>query len=476
MGTSSLSLDRAYSFSRKDRSDRISSKLNSNYAFPFPVYARISTTPFGPHNLLSYVTMIQQTQCSAPVPPPLPPLPDRSGTISEKTSSSPPPPPHPSSKSQLNSTQSSRSTATDSITQVVASVSSLTNPGLYESLLVPTKRLTSLETYDGFRCEIHKQLSPFMVAIHSFWLGTTMIPDGRMKTYTFATQVANEEGMLLARFDPDMGSIDGRVHKSLFNGLVTAKVQLGVSTERPRDQMLLEADINGDSWCGNVKYGSVANGNVFGLNYLQAITDRLSIGGEGMYVGANGGNCMATAMVKYEIGAVSGIEDEGNITTDNTKNVVNAEDTKVEKKCHSPRPSCSYSSSSSYSFPLLGKSIFMAQYDPVQNGLGLYFNRIVVPNRVTLGAELMCHPLFMSQALRSTGPGPDEAPSTLALGTEFQLTRSKVNLCVDGTGRIKSTLEAKLGMAIGSPTISFSVDIDHGKDIMKFGYGLTIGG
>jgi mitochondrial import receptor subunit TOM40 len=65
---------------------------------------------------------------------------------------------------------------------------------------------------------------------------------------------------------------------------------------------------------------------------------------------------------------------------------------------------------------------------------------------------------------------------TVALGTEFQLTRSKMNVSVDGTGRVKSTLETKLGMAMGSPSVSFSADIDHGKDIMKFGYGLSLGG
>jgi len=278
--------------------------------------------------------------------------------------------------------------------------------------------------------------------------------------YTFSTQVANENGLLMTRFDPDMGSIDGRVHKALLNDFLQAKIQLGVSTERAKDQLLLECDVNSGSWTGNVKYGSVAAGNVFGLNYNQAITERWSMGGEGMYVGANSGNWMCSGMLRYEINAESGMEDEISLSN-NGKGVVKETGLKLEKKI-------THSS-------LKGKSIFIAQYDPTQNGLGLYYNRIIVPDRVVFGAELQCYPPFIGNSLGS-GPGPGEGDCTVALGTEFQLTRSKMNVSVDGTGRIKSTLETKLGMALGSPSVSFSADIDHGKDIMKFGYGLSVGG
>ena len=47
---------------------------------------------------------------------------------------------------------------------------------------------------------------------------------------------------------------------------------------------------------------------------------------------------------------------------------------------------------------------------------------------------------------------------------------------VDGTGRVQSALEAKLGMAPGSPSLTFAAEVDHGKDTMRFGYGLNIGG
>ena len=87
---------------------------------------------------------------------------------------------------------------------------------------------------------------------------------------------------------------------------------------------------------------------------------------------------------------------------------------------------------------------------------------VVNPDRVTLGAELQCSPTSLE--------------SQVLVGAEFNLTRSKVNVCVDGTGRVQSVLEAKLGMAPGSPSLSFAAEVDHGKDTMRFGYGLNIGG
>jgi hypothetical protein len=37
-------------------------------------------------------------------------------------------------------------------------------------------------------------------------------------------------------------------------------------------------------------------------------------------------------------------------------------------------------------------------------------------------------------------------------------------------------LEAKYGMASGSPSILLSAEMDHLSDVMKFGYGINIEG
>jgi len=296
------------------------------------------------------------------------------------------------------------------------------------------KRLVSLDTHDGVRVDINKQLSPYMPVVHSFWLGTAMLPDGRNKSYSFLAQVADEAGLLMARVDPERGSVDGRIHRAILGGLAMGKLQVGVSQEGQTDQLLGEMDFGGQTWTGNLKYGSMGGGMMFGCNYFQGVTKRLSVGGEGMYIAANQ-NLLGNYTLKYKMPAKSGTEVEEMVLPG--IDGVGKEDSE-----------CS--------------SSVTANYNSGQGLLSMNYARVVTPGRVTLGAELQCSPMSLE--------------SQVLLGAEFNLTRSKVNLCVDGTGRMQSVLEAKLGMAPGSPTLNFSAEVDHGKEVMKFGYGLNIGG
>uniref|UniRef100_A0A7S2S232 Mitochondrial import receptor subunit TOM40 homolog n=1 Tax=Eucampia antarctica TaxID=49252 RepID=A0A7S2S232_9STRA len=304
------------------------------------------------------------------------------------------------------------------IAKAAAAVSPIGSPGPYEQATMDSKRLVSLDTADGARFDISKQLSPYMLVAHSFWLGTSMLPEGRNKTYTFVTQVATEDGkMLMARFDPEKRSLDGRLH---YFPLGT-RVQLSISPEGTNDQMLAELDLGSDqtTWAGNFKYGSMGGGIALGANYYQAITSRLAMGGEGMYLSANK-SLMSNYTARYHF---------------------------------TPHDDPSNTDSST----------IVGQWNPSQQMLSLNYKRTVTPGRVHVGAELQCNPL-----------APDQ--SQMALGAEFNLTRSKFNFCVGGDGRIQTVLEAKLGMAPGSPTLNFSANIHHATSDMKFGYGLNIGG
>jgi len=285
------------------------------------------------------------------------------------------------------------------------------------------KRLVSIDTYDGFRLDINKQLSPFMAVVHSFWLGTSMLPDGRNKTYTFLTQVADEAGLCMARVDLERQSVDGRIHRALLGGLVTSKVQVGVSAEGQTDQLLGELDFGGATWCGNLKYGSMGGGLVYGCNYIQSITSNWVAGGEGMYISANQ-SLLSNYMMKYTMEAPT-IE------------------TSLDKEEEKPT------------------STMIASYNSAQSLLCFNYKRVVTPKRVTLGAELQCQPASLESAVM--------------VGGEFAFTRSKVGVVVDGSGRIQSTLETKLGREPGSPSLTFAAELDHGKNVMRFGYGLNIG-
>lgn len=378
---------------------------------------------------------ISSVQCEASLPPPPPPLvqPPTSSTATDDA------------KSGLNkdaSNDSSSSIQSIAAAAAAAEAVNIPNPGPYEAATIACKRLTNIDTHSGFKCDIQKQLSPYMVAIHSFHLGTSL-PDGRNKAYMFITQVADEEGLFMTNLDPEKKTVNGRVHRSLAGGLAMGKLQCSVSPDGSNDQLLGEVDFGGATWTGNVKYGSMGGGPIMGMNYYQSITSRLAMGGEGMYIAANG-NMLSSYTLKYECDAPSDSTLDDLSSTGVTggggrrnggSSIVSMED----------KPS----------------SWFCAQLHPTQGMLNLNYRRVVTPRRVSLAAELQMAPTLESQVV---------------FGAEFQLSRSKFAMTVDGTGKIQSQLESALGMAPGSPKLNFSADVDFVKDSMTFGYGLNIGG
>lgn len=292
-----------------------------------------------------------------------------------------------------------------------------------------------------------------MAVVHSFWLGTSMIPDGRHRTYTWLTQVADETSLYMARVDPERMSVDGRIHKAWLGGVVLSKLQIGVSGGgggggpdggggAANDQCLLDVDINGPSWSGNVKYGSMGGGPMYGCAFHQAITPKLSMGGEGMYIGVNG-NMMSSYLVKYSMPLTESKVDDALV-----KNAAPPGAPPVEG------PS----------------STFLAQFAPSGPSpmpLTLNYKRVVTPGRVTLGAELSCNPFALGA----------DGTSHVVLGAEFKFgTKSKLHVAVDGTAKMQSSLETKLGKEPGQPSLNFSAELDHAKDEMRFGYGLSIDG
>lgn len=339
--------------------------------------------------------------------------------------SSPPPPPPLGGEAAPPPPPSTAAADDDSIAQAAQSAPVMLNPGPYEQAPGDLKRLVMLDTHDGFRCDINKQLSPYLAVVHSFWLGTNMLPDGRKRTYTWLAQVADESSLCFARLDPSQSSVDGRIIKSFLGGVATAKLQLGLSAEGQADQALLEMDLNGMSWSGNLKYGSMGGGLVYGCAFHQGITPNLSMGGEGMYVAANG-NMMSNYLLKYAFNA-SGEQDEGN-----------------------PEPRSS------------AVCVQFAPAGPSPMPLTINYKRTVTPKRVTLGAELSCDPVSLQ--------------SSVALGAEFKFNRSKLHVAMDGNAKMQSSFETALGKEPGQPKLSLTAELDHLKDEMKFGYGLAIDG
>lgn len=156
-------------------------------------------------------------------------------------------------------------------------------------------------------------------------------------------------------------------------------------------------------------------GTHLGVSYLQAITPRLSLGGEGhCSLGAPSATLVAAG--KYSTGKYSGV-----ITY--TKAGMNDQ-------------------------------------------LSFQYHRTVSPGRVQLGSELAVQP-FTGEA-------------QMATGAEFSLKQSRINLSVDGSGKMQSLIETVLSPAA---KLTFSAEMHLGgaddavkpRDSYKFGYALQIG-
>mmetsp|Transcript_12962 Transcript_12962/g.24362 ORF Transcript_12962/g.24362 Transcript_12962/m.24362 type:complete len:394 (-) Transcript_12962:174-1355(-) len=381
--------------------------------------------------------------CEAALPPPPPPLPESMSQPSLPPTSTTSTKPSddtsaiPSSGSKNTNTDPNNNSINPNDSEQDASSLNIPNPGPYEAATIACKRLTNIDTHTGFKCDIQKQLSPYMVAIHSFHLGTSL-PDGRNKAYMFITQVADEEGLFMTNVDPEKKTVNGRIHRSLLGGLAMGKIQCSVSPDGSNDQLLGEVDFGGMTWTGNFKYGSMGGGPIVGMNYYQSITRRLAMGGEGMYIAANG-NMLSSYTLKYECEAPG--EDALN---SGSSAIASAAANAAGLNNMEEKPS----------------SWFCAQLHPAQGMLNLNYKRVVTPRRVSLAAELQMASTLDSQVV---------------FGAEFQLSRSKFAMTVDGSGKIQSQLESALGMAPGSPKLNFSADVDFAKDTMSFGYGLNIG-
>ena len=177
-----------------------------------------------------------------------------------------------------------------SIEEAAAAVSAYGNPGMWENLANEAKRLVFVDTFDGARLDVSKQLSPMMMVNHNVWLGTSMLPGGMKNFYTFTSQVVPEETMaLVARMDRNR-TLEGRIHLGLSsteNLQVNSKLVCIATPElSENNQLVADVDFSGSDWSGQIKFGTMGGGDVFACNYLQSVTPRFAMGGEAMYVGA----------------------------------------------------------------------------------------------------------------------------------------------------------------------------------------------
>ena len=291
------------------------------------------------------------------------------------------------------------------------------NPGPFERLHDDCRRVVHCNTFEGVKFDVSKPLTPTFAVNHNFWLGGSHYPSANQH-YKFGATLGDNERVCFGSVD-QYGTVEGQIV-----GAVAGPLQGKLIFNLPNDPQafvgICDLDYIGTTSSSQLKVARNihgVNGTHLGCSYVQAITKRLALGGEGILQAAAPAATFTSAL-KWTGDKWSGV--------------------------------ASWSAG-----------------PPAQPGqLALGYARTVSPNRVTLGTELNVAP--------ATGD------ASFSAGAEFALKQSRVNLAVDGSGRMQSCVEAVLSPAAkllfsAEMTLGWAAEPGKPRDSFKFGYGLQIG-
>lgn len=119
------------------------------------------------------------------------------------------------------------------------------------------------DLFEGFRFDFTKPLNNSFALTHSFFLGSVDIPSHAgqpaLKTslghYEFGANLVSPTGdMIIGRVLTD-GRVTGRVKKDITPN-VGVKLQAQLSPERGASQAMVDVDLRGADWNGQIKIGN----------------------------------------------------------------------------------------------------------------------------------------------------------------------------------------------------------------------------
>jgi hypothetical protein len=127
--------------------------------------------------------------------------------------------------------------------------------------------------YDGFRIASQKQVNLNTVVSHFYWIGSQTVPP--MYQYRIILHDTKGDTMMNIGSDVDF-NIDGEFKAPLLDD-VGLKLNFQNSEQAGKS---LSGDISRTDWCSSA---SVSMGETYGLQYMQALTPALTLGGSGEY-------------------------------------------------------------------------------------------------------------------------------------------------------------------------------------------------
>uniref|UniRef100_A0A061SMQ7 Mitochondrial import receptor subunit TOM40 n=1 Tax=Tetraselmis sp. GSL018 TaxID=582737 RepID=A0A061SMQ7_9CHLO len=165
--------------------------------------------------------------------------------------------------------------------------SALPCPVRYEELMRESMMSLKPDVFEGFRFDFTKPLNNNFAVTHSCFMGNIDVPTNNqqsikmpMGTYEFGANLVNNKAMMIGRILND-GRLTGRIKYDI-NDNIAVKLQTQLTQEKGYSQMMLDFDLKGKDWNGQLKLGNTA---FYGVNYLQSVTPTLALGGEAFWLG-----------------------------------------------------------------------------------------------------------------------------------------------------------------------------------------------
>lgn len=148
-------------------------------------------------------------------------------------------------------------------------------PMLYENLM-GTLRQGSVNSYDGFRVIVQKQVNLNTIASHFYWIGSQSAPP----IYQYRLILPFEDKSINVATDCDF-NIECEVRCPLGVG-VNAKSNFSIH-EQQGNNLSVDIDMTDESSATQMVYSP--NGNTFSMSYMQSLNNSIIIGGMGEYLG-----------------------------------------------------------------------------------------------------------------------------------------------------------------------------------------------
>ncbi|CAN7047342.1 unnamed protein product [Brassica oleracea var. botrytis] len=166
--------------------------------------------------------------------------------------------------------------------------SNLPCPVPYDELHREAYMSLKTDNFEGFRFDFTKGLNQKFALCHSVMMGPTEVPSQSPDTtikiptahYEFGANYADPKLMLVGRVMTD-GRTSARVRADLTDKLMM-KANAQITNEPHMSSAMFHFDYMGSDYRAQLQFGNSA---LIGANYIQSVTPRLSLGGEVFWAG-----------------------------------------------------------------------------------------------------------------------------------------------------------------------------------------------